>query len=114
MNAVFRARVKQTLTFRVFAHRVDIITCLDSADDLGPGLAIVFGAEDVRRAIFLQIILHRDISGARPVRRGIDQTYAREIGQAWRSYSRPVLSFRARNENQTVSPSGPQRATFQS
>ena len=65
IDAVFGAGVKQPRTFRVFAHRVNVIAGLDAVDDLCPALSIVIRAKYIRRAILLKIIFHGDVSRAR-------------------------------------------------
>ena len=84
VDAVLGAGEQQALAAGIFAHGVHEIVFGDAVDDLGPGLAVVGGLEDVGLAVVVLIILHRHVGGAGIVRRGVDQADAAEIGHAGR------------------------------
>src|SRR6266581_8031516 len=105
--------IEQTLTPGVLSDRVHVVVCLNSINDAGPGGAVVVSAEDVRRAILLQIVFYRDIGRAGLMRRSLDQTNARELGHSRRRDFRPALSLIASDINQAVIRAGPYRAAFE-
>src|SRR2546426_10150546 len=99
---MLRACIEQALTFSVLSHCVDVVAGFDSINDLCPRFPIVVSAEDIWRAVLLQIVLCRNIRGARTMWRGFDQTDARKIGNArWRDLC-PVLTLVAGHINQTI------------
>jgi hypothetical protein len=76
---VLRAGVEHAAPHRILAHGVHVVVGGNAVDDLRPGLAVVVGPEDVRRAIAEQHLLDRDVGGAVVERRAVDLADAAEV-----------------------------------
>ena len=58
------AEIQQPFALRVLANRAGEVVVRDAVDDLRPGLAVVVGPVDVRRAVVLLVPVRGDIGGA--------------------------------------------------
>ena len=84
---------EQSLADGVFANSVHEVVIGNSVDDLGPGFAVVGRLEDVRLAVVVLVILHRDIRRGGIVRGSFDEADAPEIRQARRRDLGPMRSL---------------------
>ena len=73
--------------------------------DLRPGLAEIVRAEDVRRQVVEQRLLHRDVRRAGIERRRVDLADAAEVGHVLRRHVRPRLAAVARDAPRRRRPS---------
>ena len=116
VDAMLGARIQKSRAFGIFAHSVNVVVAANAVDDLLPRLAVVAGLVDVRRAIVLQIILHRNIRGSGFVLIGrcFDQADAREIRHSRRRNVGPILPAVASDEDKSVIRTSPNRIEFTS
>src|SRR5438045_1263775 len=91
----------------IFADRMHKVVLRDSVGDAGPRLTVVGGLEDVRLAIVVLVILHRNVSRAGVMRRRINQTHTSEIRHAGRRDLVPALAAIPGDIDQAIVTAGP-------
>ena len=102
VDAVLRAGVEQAAADRILAHGVHVIAGRDAVDDLRPGLAVVLGAEDVRRAVAEQHLLHRHVGGAVVERRAVKLAHAAQVRHGRRRDVDPGLAVVTRDVDHAI------------
>src|SRR6185503_6613945 len=101
---------QQSATVRIFANYSSECVIRNPVCDFLPGLAVVAGLVQIWFEVIELVHRRRYISSARIDRRSVDRIDLNPFGHAFRSYVLPVLASVARDVNESIVRSNPNRS----
>ena len=102
VDAVLGAGIEHVAAFRILANRVRVVVRLQAVHDLRPRLAEIVRAEEIRRVVAQQRLLHCRVRGTCREHGRVDDAHAAQVGHLFRRHVRPRLAAVLRHLNLAV------------